>query len=108
MNQYDKAASLGNCDPLKFDPTRFLDENSKTIHPYQNIPFSAGRRSCIGRHFAMQQLKVVACRLATQIKVRNTMRQKTAEKALNRPAKALSFTWKINRDALSLSFEPIK
>ena len=53
--QYQKGTWGEN--PYKFDPTRFLDNRAEKLHPYQNIPFSAGRRSCIGRHFAMQELK---------------------------------------------------
>ena len=75
------------------------------MHPYQNIPFSAGRRSCIGRHFAMQELKIVACRVATQISIVNLVLKKAKES--NRPEKELTFTWKYSKESLKQSFAPL-
>ncbi|XP_038059755.1 cytochrome P450 2J6-like [Patiria miniata] len=45
-------------EPDKFKPERFLDKDGLAFKPEELIPFSTGRRSCIGEHLAKMELFV--------------------------------------------------
>ena len=49
-------------DPMKFDPDRFSPDAPR-IKPFTYMPFMAGPRSCIGKHFAMLEMKVMISRI---------------------------------------------
>lgn len=46
-------------DPLEFQPERFSEENRKRIGSYRYFPFSMGPRTCIGKHFAEIESKLI-------------------------------------------------
>ncbi|OQV14575.1 Cytochrome P450 2U1 [Hypsibius exemplaris] len=48
-------ATLWN-DPQTFDPTRFLDRNGKVHEPIHFMPFSIGKRACVGESLARMEL----------------------------------------------------
>lgn len=43
----------------EFKPDRFMQETKERRHAFAYTPFSAGKRNCIGRNFALQELSLV-------------------------------------------------
>lgn len=50
-------------NPQEFNPSRFSKENRKGRHNFAHMPFGAGPRQCIGRHFAMTEMKIIILKL---------------------------------------------
>ncbi|CAH1161249.1 unnamed protein product [Phyllotreta striolata] len=48
-------------EPDKFEPDRFLPENVAKRHRFAYLPFAAGQRNCIGKKFALVELKAALC-----------------------------------------------
>lgn len=46
-------------DPERYQPERFTKDNRKTRHNFAHMPFGAGPRMCIGRNFAMMEMKMI-------------------------------------------------
>jgi len=50
-------------NPLQFNPDRFLPQNAGNVKPFTHIPFGAGRRMCLGKNFALQEMQITIIRL---------------------------------------------
>jgi len=86
-------------DVLEFNPDRF--ETIKT-HTYQNIPFAAGRRNCIGQGFAIQEMKIMILRVCSRLRVENEIIEKDAD--CERPILKQEFLWKMKPNSLKQHF----
>lgn len=61
-------------DPETFRPERFSPARRNDLHPFAYIPFGGGARSCIGRHFAGLELRVVVAMLLSAFRFKPVVR----------------------------------
>jgi len=59
-------------DPLRFDPDRWLPENSTDRHKFAYFPFGGGKRLCIGESFAWMEGVLVMATLGRHWRFRRT------------------------------------
>uniref|UniRef100_A0A914Z7Z6 Cytochrome P450 n=1 Tax=Panagrolaimus superbus TaxID=310955 RepID=A0A914Z7Z6_9BILA len=56
-------------EPLKFKPERFIDANGKFISKPELIPFSIGKRACLGEGLARLELYLITANLLNQFEL---------------------------------------
>lgn len=57
-------------DPDRFDPTRFLGEQAKSVPRYGYLPFGGGARVCIGASFALLEAVLILGTYARRADIR--------------------------------------
>jgi cytochrome P450 len=57
-------------NPEHFDPERFTPARSVGRRDYTYYPFGGGKRTCIGSHFAMQQIQLIVATIAQEYRLR--------------------------------------
>ena len=56
-------------DPYIFKPERFLKENASEIIPFTFRPFGGGNRECIGKRFAINEMKISLARMLQKFRI---------------------------------------
>lgn len=56
--------------PDEFRPDRFREGSNEILHPHAYLPFGAGSRTCIGRHFAMAEAQLILATVAQRYRLR--------------------------------------
>ena len=56
-------------EPEEFKPERFLKENASQIIPLTFRAFGGGSRECIGRRFAMNEMKICMAKLLNKFRI---------------------------------------
>ncbi|MCI4669832.1 MAG: cytochrome P450 [Bacteroidia bacterium] len=87
-------------DPEAFNPDRFSRENKKGRHTFAYIPFGGGPRFCIGRQFALMEMKMVLAKMIKRYDFELLSGQKVeANPEINlRPGKAIKARLKVKEN----------
>ncbi|WP_162354475.1 cytochrome P450 [Natrialba swarupiae] len=59
-------------DPLAFRPGRWTSEMRESLPEYAYFPFGGGARQCIGRRFALLELRLVLARILRSVRLEAT------------------------------------
>ncbi|KAL3093946.1 hypothetical protein niasHT_027274 [Heterodera trifolii] len=79
-------------NPTQFCPERFLDENGKLKRVNELIPFSIGKRQCLGESLARMELFLFVANLFKQYKFSAGAKMSSLERKMGATIKCQNFT----------------
>ncbi|XP_049768631.1 cytochrome P450 4C1-like [Schistocerca cancellata] len=68
-------------DPLRFDPSRFLEGRVGEGHPCSYLPFGLGARNCVGSQYARLEMKVFLATVLRRLRLLPHSRREDLENA---------------------------
>src|SRR5262249_35916004 len=57
-------------NPTRYWPDRFAAGSNGQLHPHAYLPFGAGPRACIGRHFGLAEAQLIVATIAKRYRMR--------------------------------------
>ncbi|XP_058450859.1 probable cytochrome P450 313a4 [Malaya genurostris] len=78
MIELHKRKDVWGADAEKFDPENFSPERVKGRHPFGFLPFSGGKRMCVGYRYGMLALKILMVHLVRSIKFSSKIKPEDA------------------------------
>ncbi|KAG5667395.1 hypothetical protein PVAND_015376 [Polypedilum vanderplanki] len=66
--------SIWGSDASKFIPERFESEKVKNLHSHAFVPFSGGKRMCLGYKYAMYQMKITIVNFFKKFEVETSLK----------------------------------
>ncbi|KAL3109350.1 hypothetical protein niasHT_015195 [Heterodera trifolii] len=85
-------------NPTQFCPERFLDENGKLKRVNELIPFSIGKRQCLGESLARMELFLFVANLFKQYKFSAGAKMPSLERKMGATIKCQNFTCHVSRN----------
>ncbi|KAH7704131.1 CBN-CYP-33C9 protein [Aphelenchoides avenae] len=84
-------------DPKKFDPSRFLDADGRLKRVDELIPFSVGKRQCLGEGLARMELFLILANIFNQFRITSGVKEPSLQRIIGGTAQCPPYTCRVER-----------